>query len=81
MDPGYGSPSSTNPAYRANFQMPGYAVTNLRTGFNVRGEKKTDLQVFVNFSNLFDVRYREPYSQQQLQAPGFSALIGTRVRF
>jgi len=81
MDPGYGSPSVTNPAYRPNFEMPGYAVTNLRTGFNIRNEKKRDLEVFVNFGDLFNVRYREPYAQQELLAPGFSALIGTRLRF
>lgn len=81
MDPGYGSPSVTNPAYRPSFEMPGYAVTNLRTGFNMRNEKKRDLEVFVNFGNLFNVRYREPYAQQELLAPGFSALIGTRFRF
>lgn len=32
-DPGLGSPGTTNPPLRSNFQIPGYALTNLRAGW------------------------------------------------
>ena len=80
-DPGFGSPSATNPAYRPGFQIPGYAIANLRVGYDLWKDRKVSWGFFVNFSNLLNQDYRESYSQQQLRAPGFSSLIGTRFRF
>ncbi|HUB81916.1 MAG TPA: TonB-dependent receptor [Bryobacteraceae bacterium] len=80
-DPGLGSPSATNPPYRPGFQMPGYAVANLRFGAPVwtRGPAGFDLQVGLN--NLLNLRYREAYAQQELLAPGFGAVVGGRFHF
>lgn len=80
-DPGYGSPSATNPAYRPGFQIPGYAIANLRLGYDLFKDRKAGWGFFVNFSNLLNQDYRESYSQQQLRAPGFATLIGTKFRF
>lgn len=80
-DPGYGSPSATNPAYRPKYQIPGYAVVNLRTGMKVFGEERRGLDVTLDFSNLLNNPYREAYSQQELLAPGFGAILGGRWRF
>lgn len=80
-DPGYGSPSATNPPLRSDFDIPGFAVTNLRGGVRVwnRGDSALDLTLSLN--NLFNTRYREAYAQQQLVAPGFGAVVGARLSF
>ncbi len=81
MDPGYGSPSKTNPALRPNFQIPGYVVTSLRGGVKVWQAEKRSLELTADLNNLFNVHYREAYAQQQLYAPGFGAALGGRIRF
>ena len=81
-DPAYGSPNSTNnPPLRDNFDIPGFWVTNLRMGARVweRADRSLDLTVDVN--NIFDTHYREAYSQQQREAPGFGVVVGARLTF
>lgn len=80
-DPGFGSPSATNPPYRPNFELPGFAVANLRAGVDLFKEHKNGTELFINLNNLFNLRYREAYSQQQLLAPGFGLVTGIRYRF
>jgi hemoglobin/transferrin/lactoferrin receptor protein len=81
-DPALGSPNTTtNPPLRSDFDLPGYAVVNLRGGYRViaAGSKTVDLTLSLN--NLFDTAYREAYSQQQLVAPGFNAIFGIEGAF
>ena len=82
-DPGYGSPSASNPPLHSDFTMPGYAITNLRGGVNVWQNQSTkrrfDLTLDIN--NLFDKAYREAYSQQELVAPGLNFIITGKLTF
>lgn len=81
-DPALGSPNTTtNPPLRSDFDIPGYAVVNLRGGYRViaSGSKTVDLTLCLN--NLFDTSYREAYAQQQLVAPGFGAVFGIEGAF
>ena len=80
-DPGFGSPSATNPPLRPGFQIPGFAVVTLRGGMNVWQERQRSLELTADINNLFNLRYREAYSQQQLLAPGLGAVLGARLRF
>jgi hemoglobin/transferrin/lactoferrin receptor protein len=80
-DPGYGSPSATNPPLRPDFSIPGFAVANVRVGFTVWRESARKLELFTSVNNLFNLRYREAYSQQELLAPGTGAVLGGRLRF
>ncbi len=80
-DPGFGSPSATNPAYRPGFQMPGFATVTMRGSVDVlRGERRT-ISVYANLNNAFDRGYRDAYAQQQLEAPGVGLVGGVRMRF
>ena len=69
-----------NPPLRPDFQIPGFAVASLRVGFDAWKDNRHSLQFFVNINNALNQRFREAYSQQQLYAPGFGAVIGVRVR-
>jgi outer membrane receptor protein involved in Fe transport len=80
-DPGFGSPGPTNPPLRSNFAIPGYAVVHLRVGVSIWKDRRRTLDIFTDLNNLFNVRYREAYAQQQLLAPGFGAVIGGRFQF
>lgn len=81
-DPAFGSPnSSNNPPLRDNFEIPGWAVTNIRSGFNVWQRDQRAFDITVDFNNIFDARYREAYSQQQKVAPGFGVVVGARLTF
>jgi outer membrane receptor protein involved in Fe transport len=80
-DPGYGSPNATNPPYRRGYEIPGYAVANLRLGAKLLARDHRVLNLTVNLANITNQPYREPYSQQELLAPGFGAVIGTRWSF
>ncbi len=80
-DPGFGSPGATNPAYRPDFHIPGYAVANLRVAVKLWSQDRRSVDLLTDFNNLLNQRYREAYSQQQLLAPGFGAVIGCRWRF
>ena len=81
-DPALGSPNTTNnPRLRGDFTIPGFAVTNLRGGVNVWRDSKRSFDLTVDLNNVFNTRYREPYSQQQKVAPGFNAVIGGRFKF
>ncbi|WP_009965104.1 TonB-dependent receptor plug domain-containing protein [Verrucomicrobium spinosum] len=81
-DPAYGSPnSSNNPPLRDDYEIPGWAVTNVRTGFNIWQRDNRSFDVTVDFNNVFDTRYREAYSQQQKVAPGFGVVVGARLTF
>jgi outer membrane receptor protein involved in Fe transport len=81
-DPAFGSPNnSNNPPLRDDFDIPGWAVTNIRTGFKVWEQDLRSLDLTVNFNNVFDARYREAYSQQQKVAPGFGIVVGARLTF
>jgi hemoglobin/transferrin/lactoferrin receptor protein len=82
-DPGFGSPSATNPPL-PGFVIPGFTVANLRAGATVWRDQqggRRRLEITVDVNNLFDRRYREAYSQQQLYAPARGAVIGATVRF
>ena len=80
-DPGYGSPSATNPPLRPNFQIPGYAIANLRVGVSLWKEGNREFELFCSVNNLLNLRYREAYSQQELLAPGTGGVMGGRLRF
>jgi outer membrane receptor protein involved in Fe transport len=81
-DPAYGSPNaSNNPPLRDDYEIPGWAVTNVRTGFNVWQRDLRSFDLTVDFNNIFNTRYREAYSQQQKVAPGFGIVVGARLTF
>jgi outer membrane receptor protein involved in Fe transport len=80
-DPGYGSPSATNPAYRPGFQIPGYAVASLRFGAKLFVQERRGLDLTLDLGNVLNQPYREAYSQQELLAPGFGAVTGFRWSF
>lgn len=80
-DPAYGSPSATNPPINQNFQIPGFFVTNIRTGWKVWEEGSRSFSLTVNLNNVFDTKYRQAYSQQQRQAAGFNVVVGGRLTF
>jgi len=80
-DPAYGSPSATNPAYRPGYQIPGYAVACLRFGTKLFQREQRGLDVTLDLNNVLNQPYREPYSQQELLAPGFGAVIGSKWSF
>ncbi|RYD65354.1 MAG: TonB-dependent receptor, partial [Verrucomicrobiaceae bacterium] len=81
-DPGLGSPNSTNnKPLRDNFDIPGYWITNLRGGVTVWERGDRSLELTLTLRNLFNTSYREAYSQQQIVAPGFGAVIGARLTF
>jgi outer membrane receptor protein involved in Fe transport len=80
-DPGFGSVSATNPVYRPGFEIPGYAVANLRFGMKLFAQERRGLDITVDLENLLNQPYREPYSQQELLAPGFGVVIGGRWSF
>ncbi len=81
-DPGLGSPNTTtNPPLRADFSIPGFAVTNLRGGVKVWDRADSTMDLTLSLNNLLDAHYREAYSQQQREAPGFGAVIGARLGF
>jgi outer membrane receptor protein involved in Fe transport len=81
-DPAFGSPNTTtNPPLRDNFDIPGFWVTNLRGGVKVWEHGDRRLDVTLDLNNVFDTHYREAYSQQQREAPGFGAVVGARLTF
>lgn len=80
-DPAYGSPSATNPPINQNFQIPGFFVTNIRTGWKVWEEGPRSFSLTLNLNNVFDTKYRQAYSQQQRQAAGFNVVVGGRFTF
>lgn len=80
-DPAYGSPNATNPPINQNFQIPGFFVTNIRTGWKVWEEGNRSFSLTVNLNNVFDTKYRQAYSQQQRQAAGFNVVVGGRLTF
>ena len=80
-DPAYGSPSATNPPINQNFQIPGFFVTNIRTGWKVWEEGARSFSLTVDLNNVFDTKYRQAYSQQQRQAAGFNVVVGGRFTF
>jgi outer membrane receptor protein involved in Fe transport len=80
-DPGYGSPSATNPAYRPGYQIPGYNVASLRFGTKLFQRDRKQVALTLDLTNLLNQPYREAYSQQELLAPGFGAVIGGKWSF
>lgn len=80
-DPGYGSPSATNPPLTSNYDIPGYVVTNVRGGFRVWDRTGSRLDVTIDINNLFNTSYREAYAQQELVAPGFGVVVGAKLTF
>jgi hemoglobin/transferrin/lactoferrin receptor protein len=81
-DPGYGSPGPTNPPINSDFQIPGYALTNLRAGMTVwRDMQERVGELNLTIDNLLNASYREAYSQQQLVAPGINFIFGGRLKF
>ncbi len=81
-DPALGSPNTTtNPPYRDDFSIPGFAITNLRGGMRVWQQGDRALDLTLTLSNLFNHSYREAYAQQELVAPGFGVTIDARLTF
>ncbi len=81
-DPGLGSPNTTtNPPYREGWNLPGYAVLNLRAGWTVAASGFSSLKITADLNNVLDQSYREPYSQQQLVAPGRGLVLGVEGTF
>jgi hemoglobin/transferrin/lactoferrin receptor protein len=81
-DPGFGSPSATNPPLYSDFTLPGYAVTNLRAGVKVwENVYKTSFELTSDLNNVLNKRYREAYSQQELVAPGINWIVSGRLKF
>ena len=82
VDPALGSPNTTNnPAINSNFQIPGFFVTNVRSGVKVWEEGNRSFSLTLNLNNVFDTKYREAYAQQQRQAAGFNVVVGGRLTF
>lgn len=74
-DPGYGAPSSTNPARRPDYSIPGWITYNVRAEFQV-----TDaLRIYTGVENITDERYRVAYSRQD--SPGVNGVIGADWTF
>jgi outer membrane receptor protein involved in Fe transport len=81
-DPAYGSPSASNPPINPAYEIPGYAVTNLRAGARVwQDAHKRRFDVTLDINNLFNTSYREAYAQQELVAPGLNVVLGGRLTF
>jgi len=80
-DPGLGSPGTGNPPLRSNFQIPGYAISNLRAGWTAWKSGQRSLDLTLDLSNIFDKAYREAYSKQELVAPGINCVVGAKVTF
>lgn len=81
-DPAYGSSNTTtNPPLHSDYDMPSWATTNIRFGFNVWDRSHSKLDLTLDLNNIFDASYRQAHSQQQLVAPGFGAVIGARLTF
>jgi outer membrane receptor protein involved in Fe transport len=81
-DPGYGSPSASNPPLNSHYQIPGYVVTNLRGGVRVwQGAHHERVDLTLDVNNLFDTSYREAYAQQELVAPGLNVVVGAKMTF
>ena len=82
VDPALGSPNATNnPPINQNFQIPGFFVTNIRTGWKVWEEGSRSFSLTLNLNNVFDTKYRQAYAQQQRQAAGFNVVVGGRLTF
>jgi len=82
VDPALGSPNATNnPAINPNFQIPGFFVTNIRSGVKVWEEGSRSFSLTLNLNNVFDTKYRQAYAQQQRQAAGFNVVVGGRLTF
>jgi hemoglobin/transferrin/lactoferrin receptor protein len=81
MDPGFGSPSATNPAWRPGFQIPGFATVTLRGSVDLLKNDQRTLSLYANLNNAANHGYRDAYAQQQLQAPGAGLVGGLRFRF
>jgi outer membrane receptor protein involved in Fe transport len=81
-DPGFGSPSATNPAL-PGFQIPGWTMVTVRGGITVwqAAADRTRIEATLDVNNVFNAQYREAYSQQQLYAPSAGVVAGLRVRF
>lgn len=81
-DPALGSPNTTNNLpINPNFQIPGFIVTNIRSGVKVWEQGNSSFSLTLNLNNVFDSKYREAYSQQERQAAGFNVVVGGRLTF
>ena len=81
-DPALGSPNTTtNPPWRSDYHIPGYAITNIRSGCTVWQREGRSFELTLNLNNLFNTHYREVYAQQELAAPGFGAELGGKLNF
>jgi hemoglobin/transferrin/lactoferrin receptor protein len=83
IDPGFGSVSATNPPLREDFEIPGYAITNLRAGIVVWKDSRAlrSFDLIFDLNNLFDKRYRDPNAQQQLVATGINFVTTAKFKF
>ncbi len=81
-DPALGSPSATSPAYRSDFTYPGWAVLNLRAGYDVWRDVGggRSLSLLLSINNVFDRTYREAFSTYPV-SPGTDVVLGIQGRF
>jgi hemoglobin/transferrin/lactoferrin receptor protein len=80
QDPGYGSPSATNPPLREGYQIPGYMVAGLRMGVRLFTMGKVTGDLTLSVENLANKRYRQAFSRQ-LYEPGTNAITALDIRF
>lgn len=81
-DPALGSPNTTtNPPLHSDFNLPGYALTNLRAGVKVWQRENREFDITLDLNNVFNASYREVYAQQEYEGPGFGAVLGARLTF
>lgn len=81
-DPALGSPSATSPPYRSSFEIPGYAVVNLRAGAVVwkDPESHRSLTITLNINNLLNRTYREAYTMYPFAA-GTDVALAADLKF
>ncbi|MBI5367757.1 MAG: TonB-dependent receptor [Planctomycetes bacterium] len=79
VDPGFNL-SAANPALRAGFEMPGYAVVGLRGGVELVRRENLAGRLVVSIENLLDKEYREVHSRQVVE-PGVNVVTGIEIDF
>lgn len=80
-DPGFGSPNKTfNPPLRRDFDLPGYAIVNLRAGVEVFRQGRVSGALTIGVENLLDKEYRETFSRQIVD-PGLNVVSSFDLSF
>ncbi|MEO7327306.1 MAG: TonB-dependent receptor, partial [Minicystis sp.] len=80
-DPGLGSPNATtNPPLDPKFEIPGYAVLNLRGGVTVWRSGERNINVMGAINNVFNTSYRPAFASIK-EAPGVGADLAVKAAF